>query len=285
VRVLDAAVLVIVAAALGWLVVRANTVLGYRWNWSVIPTYVVRVDPETGDWAPNLLLTGFFTTIRLAVWSLVIGTFVGVVVAAMRVSGRPALRWLARCFVELVRNSPPIVLIFVLYFFVSSQVMPGLRLDGALRAAPWWVQAVVSTLVASPDRVNDFLSGLACLGLFAGAYMTEIIRAGLQSVPMSQIEAGRALGMRGWAVFRTVVLPPAVRNVLPALAGQFIVSIKDSSLVALISIQELTFMTSEVSSTTRRFFEAWLFAAGLYFVVCFSCSMAFRGLERRWRRA
>ena len=70
---------------------------------------------------------------------------------------------------------------------------------------------------------------------------------------------------------------------LPALAGQFIVSIKDSSLVALISIQELTFMTSEVSSTTRRFFEAWLFAAALYFTVCFSCSMAFRALERRWR--
>ncbi len=285
VRVLDAAVLVVAAGALAWLVVRANTVLGYRWNWSVIPTYLVRVDPATGAWAPNLLLTGFFTTIRLAVWSLLMGTVVGLVVAAMRVSGRPALRWLARCFVELVRNSPPIVLIFVLYFFVSSQVMPGLGLDGALRAAPGWVQAVVSTLVASPDRVNDFLSGLACLGLFAGAYITEIIRAGLQSVPASQIEAGRALGMRGWAVFRTVVLPPAIRNVLPALAGQFIVSIKDSSLVALISIQELTFMTSEVSSTTRRFFEAWLFAAGLYFVVCFSCSMAFRGLERRWRRA
>ncbi len=71
---------------------------------------------------------------------------------------------------------------------------------------------------------------------------------------------------------------------LPALAGQFIVSIKDSSLVALISIQELTFMTSEVSSTTRRFFEVWLFTAALYFCVCFSCSMLFRTLERRWKQ-
>jgi len=113
--------------------------------------------------------------------------------------------------------------------------------------------------------------------------MTEIIRAGLQSVPNSQIEAGRALGLRGWAVFRTIVLPPAVRNVLPAMAGQFIVSIKDSSLVSLISIQELTFMTSEVSSSTRRFFEVWLFTAALYFAVCFTCAMLFRGLERRWK--
>lgn len=284
-RVLDVLVIAVCLAAAVWLIIRANTVLGYRWNWSVIPTYLVRIDPETGAWAPNLLLTGFFTTIRLAVWSLVIGTLVGTVFAAMRVSRRPALRWIARCFVELVRNAPPIVLIFVLYFIVSSQVMPGLGLDRMLRAAPAWVQGTVATAFAGPERINDFLAGLACLGLFAGAYITEIIRAGLQSVPFSQIEAAQALGMRGWAVFRTVVLPPAIRNVLPALAGQFIVSIKDSSLVALISIQELTFMTSEVSSTTRRFFEAWLFTAALYFSLCFSCSMVFRSLERRWRRA
>ena len=86
-------------------------------------------------------------------------------------------------------------------------------------------------------------------------------------------------------MFRLVVLPQAVRNVLPALAGQFIISIKDSSLVALISIPELTYMTSEISSSTQRFFEVWLFTAGLYFCVCFSLSVLFGNLERRWRRA
>jgi polar amino acid transport system permease protein len=283
VRVLDVMVIAGVLAALVALVIRANAVLDHRWNWSVIPIYLVRTDPATGDWAPNLLLLGLFTTLRLAVWSLLIGTVIGTVAAAMRVSGRPALRWLARAFVELVRNTPPIVLIFVGYFFVSSQIMPGIGLDRALRAAPGPVQQFVGVLLASPDRLNDFLSGLACLGLLAGAYMTEIIRAGLQSVPASQIEAGRALGLRGWAIFRKIVLPPAVRNVLPAMAGQFIVSIKDSSLVSLISIQELTFMSSEVSSSTQRFFEVWLFTAMLYFGVCFTCAMLFRGLERRWK--
>ncbi len=282
-RLLDVLVITCVLAALVALVLRANAVLGYHWNWSVIPIYLVRTDPATGDWAPNLLLLGFFTTIRLAIWSLFIGSVVGTVAAAMRVSGRPALRWLARLFVELVRNTPPIVLIFVVYFFVSSQLMPAFGIDRALHAAPSGVQSVVSVMLASPERINDFLAGLACLGLLAGAYMTEIIRAGLQSVPVSQIEAGRALGLRGWAIFRKIVLPPALRNVLPAVAGQFIVSIKDSSLVALISIQELTFMSSEVSSTTRRFFEVWLFAAALYFTVCFSCSMLFRVLENRWK--
>jgi polar amino acid transport system permease protein len=282
-RLLDVLVITCVLAALAALVLRGNTVLGYRWNWSVIPIYLVRTDPATGEWAPNLLLLGFFTTIRLAIWSLFIGSVVGTVAAAMRVFGRPALRWLARLFVELVRNTPPIVLIFVVYFFVSSQVMPAFGIDRALRAAWPGVQFVVAVTLASPEQINDFLAGLACLGLLAGAYMTEIIRAGLQSVPVSQIEAGRALGLRGWAIFCKIVLPPALRNVLPAVAGQLIVSIKDSSLVALISIQELTFMSSEVSSTTRRFFEVWLFAAGLYFTVCFSCSMLFRVLEKRWK--
>ena len=270
-------------AVLAALVIRANAVLGHRWNWSVIPIFLVRTDPATGAVVPNLLLQGFFTTIRLAVWSLLIGTVVGMVAAAMRVSDRPALRWLARGFVELVRNTPPIVLIFVGYFFVSSQVMPALGLDRALRAAPPLAQQIAAVLAANPDRINDFLAGLTCLGLLSGAYMTEIIRAGLQSVPASQIEAGRALGLRSWAIFRKIVLPPAVRNVLPAMAGQFIVSIKDSSLVSLISIQELTFMSSEVSSSTQRFFEVWLFTATLYFGVCFTCAMLFRALERRWK--
>ena len=282
-RVADVLVIAGVLAGLAALVIRANAVLDHHWNWSVIPLFLVRTDPATGSLAPNLLLLGLFTTLRLAVWSLLIGTVIGTVAASMRVFGRPALRWLARGFVELVRNTPPIVLIFVGYFFVSSQVMPALGIDRALRAAPPVVQQIATVLLANPDRINDFLAGLACLGLLAGAYMTEIIRAGLQSVPASQTQAGQALGLHRWAIFRTIVLPPAVRNVLPAMAGQFIVSIKDSSLVSLISVQELTFMSSEVSSTTQRFFEVWLFAAGLYFAVCFTCSMLFRALERRWK--
>jgi polar amino acid transport system permease protein len=283
-RILDIAVIVAVLGGAVFIAIRAETRLAYHWDWSVIPRFLVRTDPQTGRIAPNLLLLGLATTLRLAIWSLVAGLLIGTLFAAMRLARRPVLRWLARIYVELVRNSPPIVFIFVFYFFISAQVMPLLRLSAALRAAPAWLQDIVEILFARPERIDDFLSGLACLALFAGAYITEILRAGLQSVPRSQIEAAQALGLRGWAAFRTVVLPPALRNVLPALGGQFIVSIKDSSLVSLISIQELSFMTSEVSSTTRRFFEVWLFTGAVYFVICFACSLAFRALERRWGR-
>jgi polar amino acid transport system permease protein len=282
---MDALIILGAVALLALLVIRANVVLAYHWDWSVVDTYLLRTDPKTGELVPNLLLQGFFTTIRLAVWSLLLGSLVGAIGAGLLVYGRPALRWLARCGVELVRDMPPIVLIFVLYFFVSSQLMPLLGLQRLLQSAPAWLLEAIAALLAPPERINDFLSGLACLALLAGAYITEILRAGLQSIPLGQIEAGRALGLRGFTVFRLVVLPQALRNVLPALAGQFIISIKDSSLVALISIQELTFMTTEVSSTTQRFFEVWLFTAALYFCVCFSLSLLFAALERHWRRA
>lgn len=282
-RLLDVAVIAAVVLVLGGLTVRAERVLDYHWDWSVISTFLVRTDPQTGRLAPNLLLTGLFTTLRLALWSLLLGLVIGTVVAPMRLARRPVLRWLARSYVEIARNTPPIVFIFVVYFFISSQLLPLLGIDAWLEGVPAGVQDVVGLLLAPPERINDFLSGLLCLALIGGAYITEILRAGLQAVPHGQIEAGRALGLRGWPIFRKIMLPLALRSVLPALAGQLIVAIKDSSLVSLISIPELTFMTSEVSSTTHRFFEVWLFTALLYFTVCLSCSIFFRRLEASWR--
>ena len=191
---MDALIILGAVALLALLVIRANVVLAYHWDWSVVGTYLLRTDPKTGELVPNLLLQGFFTTIRLAVWSLLLGTLVGAIGAGLLVYGRPALRWLARCGVELVRDMPPIVLIFVLYFFVSSQLMPLLGLQRLLQSAPAWLLGAIAALLAPPERINDFLSGLACLALLAGAYITEILRAGLQSIPLGQIEAGRALG-------------------------------------------------------------------------------------------
>jgi polar amino acid transport system permease protein len=283
-RIVDCVIVVAVAGSAVWLIFEANHRLSYHWDWAVIPTFLIRHDTGSRGWAPNILLLGLFTTIRLATLSLLLGSAVGAVLASMLVYGRPALRWTARGFVELVRDTPPIVLIFVMYFFVSSQIIPVFGLDRVVTGAPQSVQVISLVVLGRPDRINDFLSGLVCLSFLSGAYITEIFRAGLQSVPKSQIEGGRALGLRGWQILRFVVFPQAVQNILPALAGQFIVSIKDSSLVSLISVQELTFMTSEVSSTTQRFFEVWLFTAAVYFCICFSCSLTFRRLEQRRMR-
>ena len=132
-----------------------------------------------------------------------------------------------------------------------------------------------------PKLIENFVVGLICLSVFSGAYVTEIVRAGLQSVPRAQIEAGNSLGLSQVDVLRYVVFPQAIRNVLPPLSGQFIQLIKDSSLVSLVSIQELSFMAQDVQVATQRVFEIFLFVAALYFVICFGLSQVFQRLEHR----
>jgi polar amino acid transport system permease protein len=128
----------------------------------------------------------------------------------------------------------------------------------------------------------NFLSGLICLALFEGAYVTEIVRAGIEAVPKGQWEAASALGMNSGQMMREVVLPQAVQQMIPPLAGQFISLVKDSSLISLISIQELTFAGTELAVSSGRVFEVWLTVAALYFLLCFGLARLFRRLERRW---
>jgi polar amino acid transport system permease protein len=136
-------------------------------------------------------------------------------------------------------------------------------------------------LVADPRLIENFVSGLICLALFEGAYVTEIVRAGVQSIERGQWEAARSLGLGGWQTLRKVILPQAIRRVAPPLAGQFITLIKSSSIVSLISIQELTFTATEIAVTTERVFETWIVVGAMYFIVCYICSLAFARLERR----
>ena len=282
---LDWVLLAALFSAVGLIMWRASTVFQYRWDWSTIWPFIFRLDAATGRWVPNIIVDGFLTTIRLAVWGILIAGVLGTLMALARNSRRLFLRLLSGSYVMLIRNIPPVVFVFVFVFFIASQVMPKLALADSVAklsaSSQWWI----SVFFGSPKLIDNFLLGLICLSVFSGAYVTEIVRAGLESVPKAQIEAGESLGMSRFDIARFVVLPQALRNVLPPMAGQFIQLIKDSSLVSLVSIQELTFMAQDVQVTTQRVFEVFVFVAVVYFVICFSLSQIFSGLERRYARA
>ncbi len=282
---IDFAVALACALALGFLLWRADSVFSYRWNWSTVWQFVYRLDEASGKWVPNLLVEGLLTTLRLAFWGILVAGAIGTLMGLARTSGRLILRLLGGAYVMLIRNIPPVVFVFVFVFFIASQIMPALAVGERVRAlsptAQWWI----SIFFGSPKLIDNFLLGLICLSVFSGAYVTEIVRAGLQSVHKSQIEAGDSLGMSKLDVMRFVVLPQAMRNVLPPMAGQLIQLIKDSSLVSLVSIQELTFMAQDVQITTQRVFEVFVFVAAIYFVICFTLSQVFASLERRFARA
>ncbi|WP_417601775.1 amino acid ABC transporter permease [Pararhodobacter oceanensis] len=260
---------------------RINGVLVYNWEWSRVLGYVLRYDDETGQFVANLLLHGLATTLRLAVWATILASIVGVVMGFWRTCDNLTLRILSRSYVELIRNLPPLVFIFIFFFFISSQVFPALGVDDIDPNHPLVDNPVFRLLFGDPRLLSNFLAGMLCLALFEGAYITEIVRAGIQSIARGQWEAGRGIGLSRFNVLRDVILPQALRKILPPLAGQFITLIKNSAIVSLISIQELAFMATEVAATTTKVFETWILVGGIYFVICYSFALLFGALERR----
>lgn len=270
-----------VIAVVVFVVYRVEHVLVYDWSWGLIFEYVIGWDEKTGSLVPNLLLKGLFMTLRLAFWATIAAAIIGLVMGLCRTSSNLFLRTAARFYVELIRNIPPLVFIFVFYFFISSQIMPVLGIDDFSSNPPPEMVPVIEILFSPIGLFSNFLSGAIVLAMFEGAYITEIVRAGVQSINKGQWEAARAVGLSRFNVSRDIILPQALRKILPPLAGQFISLIKDSSIVSLISIQELTFLTMEVSNTTTRFFEAWIITGSMYFMVCYPLAILFFRLEKK----
>lgn len=283
VKLIDVVIMGVVIAIVAYIVYRVESVLVYDWDWSVVLQYVVSRDPETGELTPNLFLRGVAMTLRLAFWGTLMAAVIGIVMGLCRTSGNLFLRTISRLYVELIRNIPPVVFIFVFYFFISSQILPLLGLDAAGRDSDLANNPVIGFLFGPGHLLGNFTAGVVCLAMFEGAYITEIVRAGIQSIDRGQWEGARAIGLSRFYVLRDVIMPQALRRILPPLAGQFITLVKDSSIVSLISIQELTYLTQDVANTTTHFFEAWLLTGFLYFIICYPLAHWFGYLERRMK--
>jgi polar amino acid transport system permease protein len=197
-------------------------------------------------------LAGLQMTIKVSVLSIFFGTLMGVAGALAKTSRSRMLRALAFTYVEWIRNTPLLIQILFIYF--------GLGVFFSL-----------SPMVAS----------VFALSFFSGAYITEIIRAGIQSIHKGQREAAFSLGMTEGQSMFLVVLPQAVRRILPPLAGQFITLIKDSSLISVIAVSDLTYVAKNIVTNTFRAFEVWLAIAVFYFVLSFALSWSVRSLEYR----
>ncbi len=282
--ILDLVLLAGLAGLGGFLLYRITVHLQYSWHWSRIPGYILRYDGEKHRWVANYLLLGLLTTLRLSLWGGLLAVILGLAMALAR-TGRSLYRQLvARTYVQLMRNLPPLVIIFLFYFFLADQVIPHLELDLHARQAAPAVRRLLTLLVAEPGSISTFLAAVCSLALFEGAYITEILRAGIEAVDRSQWEAAHALGLSRLQALRHIILPQALRQVLPALAGQFISLIKDSSIVSVISIQELTYQGSQLMASTYLTIEVWVTVALMYMLLTFPCSLLVARLEKRLAR-
>ena len=202
---------------------------------------------------PGPLLIGLWLTLKISALSLVFALMLGLVVGLGRVSKNPAARDLAAFYVEVIRGTPLLVQIFIVYFFIGTVL-----------------------------QLSAFAAGVVALSVFTGAYVAEIVRAGIEAVPKGQVEAAQSLGLSGFQTMRHVILPQATRRVLPPLAGQSINLIKDSSLVSVMALTDLTKAGREVVSSTFSPFEVWFVVALMYLLLTGVLSIAVRRLEKRF---
>ncbi|MHC6227805.1 amino acid ABC transporter permease [Pseudomonas sp. X10] len=206
----------------------------------------------TRHWAAGPLAWGLWTTLWISVVSGAFGLVIGLFAGLCRLSSNPTLRDLSTVYVELVRGTPLLVQIFIFYFFIGTVL-----------------------------NLSREFAGVAALALFTGAYVAEIVRAGVQSIAKGQGEAARSLGLNTSQSMRHVILPQAFKRVLPPLAGQFISLVKDTSLVSVIAITELTKSGREAITTSFSTFEIWFCVAGLYLLINLPLSHFASRLERR----
>ncbi|MCF3641053.1 amino acid ABC transporter permease [Rhizobium sp. TRM95111] len=201
----------------------------------------------------DALLAGLALSLGLAVISILIGALIGLVVAFALLSKLRAVSWPATAYVTLIRNLPILVLVLFAYFALPQM---GVRLG----------------------KIESFV---AVLSLYSGAYLAEVFRAGLLSIPKGLPEAGLAIGLTPMQIRTTIVAPLMFRNVLPSLSSTVISLFKDTSLAAAIAVPELTFEARKINVETFRVIETWIVASGLYVLTCSVLAALMRLVERR----
>ncbi|MEM9900135.1 MAG: amino acid ABC transporter permease [Pseudomonadota bacterium] len=278
----DYAILAVLLAFVGYVWVQIEGTLEYVWRWELIPSYIVGYHTVREEYFANLLLQGLVTTIRISIYASILAVILGTILGIARCSSNLAVRMLARTYLEVLRNIPPLVVIFIFFFFLSQQLIDAFNIERWARGiARSEDSGVWEFFFGDMRRFPSLISGVIVLALFESAFVGEIVRAGIQSIPKGQREAARSIGMNQYQELRYIVLPQAIKKVLPPLANQFITLIKDSSIISLISVQELTYKAVELVASTRMIFEAWITVAAFYFVICFSLSRLFARLEKR----
>ncbi len=278
----DAAVLAAVLLGIAWFVWRSEILTGYPWSWGAMGDFLIRRTAE--GWEPGLLLRGLAVTLRLGIWSMLLALLVGGVLGVVSAGKRGPAVLPVRLFVNAVRNTPPLVLLFLLYFFAGN-LLPVSALEQTLRRLPPAFAEAFAWGFAPEGQLDRMIAAVVTLGLYEGAYVTEIVRGGIESVGRGQWEASAALGFSRVQQLRLVILPQAVRPMLPPLVGQIISTFKDSALASLISLPDLTFQALEVMAISRMTFEVWISAGTLYLLLGMLCARCGRWLERRetWR--
>jgi len=237
-----------VILAVIWLISAGTEKLGYNWQWYRVPRYIFTF--EDGHLAAGPLIQGLMVTFQISGISLLLSFAIGLTAALFRLSDSRAARFLARCYLEMIRNTPLMVQLFFIYFVLGPVL-----------------------------GIERFFSAVLALSLFEGAYASEIFRAGIVSIHKGQWEAAYSLGLSRFNTYRCILLPQAIRRILPPLTSQGISLIKDSALVSIIAVYDLTMQGQVIIAETFLTFELWFTIAAIYLAVNVTLSVLVNLME------
>lgn len=210
-----------------------------------------------------LFIEGTFTTVFVSLFTVIIGTGIGIIFALLKISKFKILRAISTTYIEITRGTPVMVQLFIWYYGLGAMIhLPDIYIGENLNLA-------------------QLIPGVFALALNSGAYVAEIIRAGILAVDKGQTEAAESLGMKKVMTLRYIILPQAIKNILPAIGNEFIVLIKESSILYVIGIQDLMAKTNTVVSSTFQTIAPFIVASVIYFVLTFSLSRFIGCFERR----
>ena len=214
----------------------------------------------------SLIEQGMVCTLCLSALTVLFGFILALVLAICRLSNLKIAKTLATVYVEVIRATPMLVQLFIVYNVLLSGIsLPRFKLFGFI-------------------RFERFLPGVIALSLNSGAYLCEIIRSGIQSIDLGQTEAARSLGMTQWQNMQLIVLPQAIKNILPAIANEFVTIIKESSICYTIGVQEIMYGVNAIKGATFSIGEPLIIAAIVYFCLTFPTSKIIAYFERRMSR-
>ncbi|MBT8334499.1 MAG: amino acid ABC transporter permease [Deltaproteobacteria bacterium] len=248
----DIVIYLFIMAGIVYIVLRGASEQGYHWQWYRIPQFLYT--HKDGSFTLGPLLEGLKITLHITWISMILTYVIGLATALLRLSDSIIGRVVARLYLEVARNTPLIVQLFFIYFVVAP--------------------------VLGIDRL---FAAILALSLFEGAYASEIYRSGIVSLPKGQWEASHSLGLTTFDTYRKIILPQAIRRVLPPLTSQTISLIKDSSLVSVIAVYEMTMQANAIVAETFLTFEVYFTIAGIYLVITVFLSQLVALLERKFK--
>jgi polar amino acid transport system permease protein len=226
---------------------------------------------------------GIWTTVYVTLIAYVLAMIMGLIVGLMRVSNSRFWREVSSFYVEIVRGVPMLVILYYIAFVAAPWIAGSVRGVGEALVSTGFLAALGEPLSGFQVRdLNFTMRAILALTIGYSAFIAEIFRAGIQSIGRGQMEAARSLGMSYPQAMRTIILPQAVRNVLPPLGNDFIAMLKDSSLVSVLGVQDITQIGRVYSASTFRFFETYNVVAYAYLVMTIGLALLVRGLEKRW---